>query len=224
MVNERTHWEELKNIQVFTGLGNFFFAFKELQPDLDLDKTFIKLLTPHKITRLTFDPDIILKKYKNHMNHGILNYNSMPQNFYLRKIFFYCKTEDSILKEEERTEEDVLNEFLQKGIEKTKFCVDLITVLKKKLENQARNFTNEWDILSRGDMLLLIKFDEIYQKKSDKIFLQVYTQILEEKQMEQEREVFTDLEILSIEDLEFMELCYSTQTFDNGKGKTIFYS
>ena len=56
-VSKRTRWEDLSNIQIFSGKDNFSFAFKKLNKSNEVGKLFYNILSNDGTTQYSFEPD-----------------------------------------------------------------------------------------------------------------------------------------------------------------------
>jgi hypothetical protein len=226
MVDERIVWEKLQNIQIFCGRGKFFFAFKKLDSSIDLDYAFIDLLKPGDTsTHLENDHD--RPEYKKYFNSNqIFEYDKMPAEFYLRKLYYYCNLnetrfdkskEELIQKKEELAKHPLMKhkkfrKMIQRFIKKRDKISNDIPEKISEIQFDENSFNYK-------EIVFLMKFFKIFHLyKTDekaKSILNEYSKFVSEKSIKWKN--YCDIEFL--EELDFLELLYKTKTFDNGKGK-----
>ena len=213
MVGQRVVWEKLDNIQVFCGLGKFFFAFKKLKEDNDLHSIFHTLLQPKTNELINFEDDIKQKQYRPYIENSIFKYHVMPSEFYLKKIYYYSRItkERDINMEKERFKHapllkdgDFIKDILKKYLETNKVKGDL-----KSIENN----------LNMNDLVYLQKLYDIWCLYTNKpMFKKVcddYIQFTTSKKNLNWGDYLTNTKL---EELEILDLLYRTRSFDNGKG------
>lgn len=213
MVKKRTVWEKLKNIQIFSGLGDLFFAFKSLDLENPLDITLHDFLKTDKNDEIYFERDIMDERYKDFKDeeHGIFNYYSMPMEFYLKKIYRYSKLaydKTDITKERRQNQEIFSNKkFVKKFLQKD--------------ENTQSNLSvNDFE-----DVLELIRIRKLFSLWTNYKENAQYKNVIDEyygfESLENTFRLDEVKEKLTLEELEFLDILYKTKTFDNGRG--IFY-
>lgn len=218
MVEERVVWEKLKNIQIFCGLGKFFFAFKKLNEDIDLDAAFIKLLTPAD-TSIHLENDIGRVEYQKHLRDGIFQYHRMPSLFYLRKLFHFCRLDESKYRVSAEETERMRLRLEQHSL---RGDVHFEEQLAKFVQNKNALTEDDPELdpksLSFKEMAFLIKLHELAS---------LYRENPKAKRIFDDFSLFTCGQDFAwgkyfktdqLEDLEFLDLLYKTKTFDNGKG------
>ena len=89
-VKNRTKWNDLNNIQMFSGKDNFSFAFKKLNSFTEVGRLFCDILSNNREGGFVFEPDFYLNYYFDYRVQNLLAYDSMPEEFYLRKIYHYA--------------------------------------------------------------------------------------------------------------------------------------
>ena len=223
MIEDRVVWEKLKNIQIFCGLGKFFFAFKELNPEIDLDHAFIKLLSPESNSHY-LENDYKRKEYQPFSENKIFKYDKMPSVFYLRKIFYYCRLDESDYGESHLNLQKEREKFKQAQLyQDENFKKTFIQHFINKKNNSdfgedtdfdyTENSFDYKDIIFIRKLYKLLKLSE-KNKKFQKICNE-YSQFVTNNDIIWEN--FLDPE--QLEELEFLELLYQTKIFDNDKGK-----
>jgi hypothetical protein len=177
LVKKRTKWEDLNNIQIFSGKDNFSFAFKQLNRSNNIGRLFCDILSNDGTSQVTFEPDFFCNHYYFYRNtNNLLNYYSMTEEFYLRKIYHYANCtvrtfeNDNILEYEhivQRAKDNevyrnLLNDMLEIKIINKQNSVAKIpeNELEEKLNNikQNKNVFNTY--CSKEDIKILELFYE----------------------------------------------------------------
>lgn len=228
MVSERTVWEKLQNIQVFCGLGKFFFAFKELKDESDLEARFISLLN-QKNNSIVMEIDYGKKEYNEYLDrNGIFKYHKMPFYFYLWKIFLYCKLDENLFFEINSNSELKKNRksFISM-IENYENASDLRKLVQKYIKKKEGGFGKEKiDIktykYSIKDIRLLSKLINVVDLyETNDYFSNIVDDYMnfkkEEKPIHKNWKKY--FKHKNLEELEFLELLFKTKMFDNKKGK-----
>lgn len=176
LVNERTRWEDLNNIQIFSGNGNFTFAFKKLNKKNEIGRLFYDILSNDGTSEFTFEPDFFFNYYYDYRSNNLLCYDSMTEEFYLRKIYHYARCtvrqfdDNSILEFEkvvERASQNqvyskLLNNMLEIKIINRRSSVAKIPPeeLKEEIKRIKNNKSVFQNICSKEDMKILELFYE----------------------------------------------------------------
>ena len=217
MVKNRVIWEQLKNIQVFSGLSQLFFAFKKLDPKEDLDITLKNFLKPKGEEYVNFESDIGLERYQKYLDEdGIFLYDSMPLDFYLKKIFEYSKIDVDFEYDLSKEKDKIIKEGV---LINTEFIEQIIIPYFKKEFRDTSNISID-SFTDAKEISWLRKLFSFWSKyKKNNRFRKVIDEYFKIFQTSQNLNFEQFFGKSKIEKLEFLELLYKTKTFDNGKGR-----
>ena len=233
-VSNRTHWKDLKNIQVLSGRDNFFFAFKSLNESTEVGSNFSDILKADQDSGGLMEPDFKLREYYNFRRGDLLCYDSLPEEFYLRKIFYYCQSENkgkkfyNVKEARKVKDEDCWN---------TKLCKDILNMRKDERNVEIQKFNQM--IINEGErpvlpaeeceLLTIEDVDEIRLESNIKemigdneVFKKLFNEFVKNKRTNPGCLVVDDpYELMDRDDMRVLMLAYKTKTFDKGKGNTI---
>jgi hypothetical protein len=135
-VKNRTKWEDLNNIQMFCGQNNFSFAFKKFNTSNRIGEMFSNILSNDSTGDTAFEPDFYKHYYYEFRNNNLLAYDSMPEEFYIKKLYHYAMLGN---KEAEESCELNYETAIAKANETKVYNNLLLDMLKIKIINRGKN-------------------------------------------------------------------------------------